>query len=339
MKIAVDAMGGDHAPEAIVHGAVEAARVSRGRYEIVLVGHQDEIKAELSRHFKIKNLAISIVHASEKIEMDEPPTAALKQKKDSSLAVAVRLHKKGEVDAIVSAGNTGAVMAASLLGLGRIKGVTRPAIGSFIPTADGICLLIDVGANVDCKPQNLQQFAIMGSVFFGCIFDIEQPKVGLLSIGEEETKGNELTLRTHALLKHSDLNFIGNVEGRDIMRNTADIVVCDGFVGNIILKFGESLFHTFSASLKKKIGKKIHGKIGALLLKSSFRRLKKNYDWEEYGGVPLLGVNGVVIICHGKSSSKAILNAVLEAEKTIKGNVNEYIRRELESLGEQKIEA
>ncbi|MBN1349127.1 phosphate acyltransferase PlsX [candidate division KSB1 bacterium] len=335
MRIAVDAMGGDHAPKAIVHGAVEAARASKGRFEVVLVGDRDQIETELQRHFNIKQLNISVEHAAETIEMHESPTTALRRKKNSSIGVAIQLHKEGKVDAVVSAGNTGAVMASSLLGLGRIKGVARPSIGSFLPTPEGVCLLIDVGANVDCKPQNLLQFAIMGSIFFGRLFDIEKPKVGLLSIGEEESKGNEVTIRTHQILKqNSHLNFIGNIEGRDIMQGIVDIAVCDGFVGNIILKFGESIFHTFSASLKEKIGKKIHSKIGALLLKSSFRLVKKNYDWEEYGGVPLLGINGVVIICHGKSSPKAILNAVLEAEKTVEAEVNTYIKRELEFSGE-----
>jgi len=339
MRIAIDAMGGDFAPKAIVHGAVEAVRISKGRFEVVLVGHQDEIDAELRRHFNIKNLKISIEHASEKIEMYESPTTALKRKRDSSLAIAISLYRKGEVDAIVSAGNTGAVMAISLLKLGRIKGVARPAIGSFIPTSYGACLLIDVGANVDCKPQNLQQFAIMGSIFIGRLLEIGRPTVGLLSIGEEASKGNELTIRTHQLLKQSRLNFVGNIEGRDIMQGKVDVVVCDGFVGNILLKFGESFIHSFSTRLRQKIGKRIHSNIGAFLLKSSFKRVKRSYDWEEYGGVPLLGVNGVIIICHGKSSPKAIKNAVLEAEKTVDRKVNEYIERELESLGEIEIEA
>lgn len=339
MKIAVDAMGGDFAPKAIVRGAVEAARVSKGKFEVVLVGRQADITTELNRHFNIKNLDISIVHASEKIEMHESPTAALKQKKDSSLAIAVQLHRKSKVDAIVSAGNTGAVMASSLLGLGRIKGVARPAISSFIPTSYGACLLIDVGANVDCKPKNLQQFAIMGSILVARLFDLERPKVGLLSIGEEDNKGNELTIRTNKLLRKSNLNFVGNIEGRDIMQGVVDVAVCDGFVGNILLKFGESFLHSFSARLKQKIGRRIHSNIGAFLLKSSFKRVKRSYDWEEYGGVPLLGVNGVIIICHGKSSPKAIKNAVLEAEKTVERKVNQHIETELESLGELEIEA
>ena len=332
MKIAVDAMGGDFAPAAIVHGGVEAARISEGRFEVVFVGDQDKIKEELGRHFHIQNLKISIVHASEVVEMHDSPMAALKKKKDSSISVMTNLHKEGKVDAIVSAGNTGAVMAASLIGLGRIPGVSRPAIGTFMPNVNGVTLLLDSGANVDCKPKHLRDFGIMGSLFIERFLGIKEPRVGLLSIGEEPNKGNEVTLQTYPLLNQSKLNFIGNVEGRDILKGGADVVVCDGFVGNIVLKFGESFNSVYSLSLKRNIGKRILANLGAYLLMPTFKRTKQIFDWEEYGGVPLLGVNGVCIICHGKSSQKAIKNAITEAEKVVREKVNESIRTEINSM-------
>jgi len=332
MRIALDAMGGDFAPTAIVHGGVEAARIAQDRFEVVLVGDKNTIETELERHFRIQDLKISIVHASEKIEMNESPTAALKKKKDSSINVATRLHKDGQVDAIVSAGNTGAVMASALLGLGRIPGVSRPAIGTFMPNMEGVSLLIDSGANIDCKPQHLLGFGIMGSIFLESLLGIENPRVGLLNIGEEPNKGNELTLQTYELMAKSRLNFIGNIEGRDVLKGVTEVVVCDGFVGNIVLKFAESLNSAFSLSLKRNIGKRILANIGAFLLIPAFKRTKQIFDWEEYGGVPLLGVNGVVIICHGKSSPKAIKNAITEAEKIVQEKVNDSIRTEMNSL-------
>lgn len=333
MRIAVDAMGGDFAPTAIVHGCVEAARISEDRYEVVLVGDQKAIEAELERHFRIQDLKISIVHASEQIEMDESPTAAIKKKKDSSIAVCTRLHKEGKVDAFVSAGNTGAVMASATFGLGRIPGVSRPAIGTFLPNVDGVTLMIDAGANVDCKPVHLQSFGVMASIFIEKLLGIEKPRVGLLSIGEEPSKGNELTLQTYKLLSNSPVNFIGNVEGRDVLKGGVDVVVCDGFVGNIVLKFAESFNKIFTISLKRNIGKRILANIGAYLLIPAFKRTKQIFDWEEYGGAPLLGIDGVCIICHGKSSPKAIKNAITEAAKIIREKVNETIRAEINSLG------
>jgi len=328
MRIAVDAMGGDYAPQAIVEGAVQAARISKGRYEIVLVGDERIVSQELSK-FDASELPLSIRHASEKIEMEEPPIPAIKKKEDSSIVVAMKLHRAGEVDAVVSAGNTGAIMAASLLYLGRIPGVHRPALGSFIPNERGVCVVIDVGANADCKPINLLQFGIMGSVYVRHIFDVQHPKVGLLSIGEEETKGNELVVQSHKLLKESHLNFIGNVEGRDILRGKAEVVVCDGFVGNIVLKFTESIVGMLTHTLKKNVGSNIFANLGAFLMRPAFRKLKKLMDYQEYGGVPLLGVRGVSIICHGRSTPKAIRNAVREAEKMITESVNQLIEQEI----------
>jgi len=333
MRIAVDAMGGDYAPWATVGGAVEAARISKGRYEIVLVGDEDKIRSQLVNYRRTKSLRISIYHASEKIEMGEAPTSGLTKKKDSSISVAVRLQKEGLVDAVVSAGNTGAVMASSTLTLGKIKGINRPAIGSFIPNEKGICFLIDVGANIDCKPINLLQFGIMGSIYVSHITNCKNPKVGLLSVGEEETKGNELTVQAHTLLKQSPINFVGNVEGRDILKGTTEVVVCDGFVGNIILKFTESIDGVYSTNLKRKIGKKIFANLGAFILRPTLDGLRRIFDYEEYGGVPLLGINGVSIICHGGSSPKAIRNAILEAEKMVREGVNQHIAEEIKKIG------
>jgi len=328
MKIAVDAMGGDFAPEATVDGAIQAARVARGRYEIILVGDETEIRRELAR-FSVDKLPIHIYHASETIGMEESPTQALRTKKDSSIVVGSKLLKKGMADAVVSAGNTGAFMASSLLTLGRLPGVSRPGLGSFIPSEKVLCVVIDVGANSDCKPINLLQFAVMGSVYVESIFDVKNPKIGLLNIGEEESKGNELVREAHQLLKQSKLNFVGNVEGRDIFRGTAEVVVCDGFVGNIVLKFAESVVGMFTRTLKKNVGKNIPANLGALLMKPSFRKLKKLMDYQEYGGVPLLGLNKVCVVCHGRSTPKAIRNAIREAKKMLAQNVNHRLKEEI----------
>ena len=338
MKIAVDAMGGDSAPQAIVDGALAAAKAANGRFEVVLVGNEDKIKEALSHHSRVSEFPISIHHASQQIEMKDSPTVALRQKKDSSIAVAMKLQKEGEVDAVVSAGNTGAVLASALINLRKIKEVIRPSIGSLIPSGKGVTLLIDAGTNVDCKPAHLLQFGIMGSIFIKQIIGVEYPKVGLLSIGEEESKGNELTQATHQLFKNSNLNFIGNIEGGDILKGKADVVVCDGFVGNIVLKFAESFNKVYSFNLRQKIGKHLQYNLGAYLLKPAFKRLKKAFDYAEYGGVPLLGVRGVCIICHGGSSPKAIKNAILEAEKIINKEVNNHIEQRLHKLKEDKVE-
>lgn len=324
MKIAVDAMGGDYAPEAIVDGAVQAARIARGRFELILVGDERRIRKELSR-FAADSLPLSIYHASEAIGMEESPLQALRAKKDASILVATQLVKKGLADAVVSAGNTGAFMAAALLTLGRLPHVHRPALGSFIPNEKGISVVIDVGANVDSKPANLLQFGVMGSIYMEHIFDISRPKVGLLNIGEEESKGTEVTRQAYKLMKNSNLNFIGNVEGRDILRGTAEVIVCDGFVGNIVLKFAESIIGMLTRTLKKSVGRNIPANLGALLLKPTFRKLRQLMDYQEYGGVPLLGVNGVCIVCHGRSSPKAIRNAIREARKMLELEVNQRL--------------
>jgi glycerol-3-phosphate acyltransferase PlsX len=332
MRIAVDAMGGDFAPNAIIHGGIEAARAAHGKFEVVFVGDENIIEPILKRHIRAHNLNISIVHASEQIDMHDAPAQALRKKRDSSIAVATRLHKEGKVDAVVSAGNTGAVMASSLFTLGRIPGISRPGIGTFLPNLEGASLLIDSGANVDCKADHLVNFGIMGSIFVEKLFGIENPRVGLLNIGEESSKGNEASVETYRRLEKADVNFIGNIEGRDILHGKTDVIVCDGFVGNIVLKLGESFNKVFSVSIKRNIGKKLLANLGAYLLIPTFRQIKQKYDWEEYGGVPLLGINGVSIICHGKSSAKAIKNAITEAAKVVRENVNEQIRANIEKM-------
>jgi glycerol-3-phosphate acyltransferase PlsX len=341
MRIAVDAMGGDYAPEAIVHGGVEAARAGKGEYEIVFVGDEKQIADCLSRHFRIHDLPISVHHASQKIEMYESPTAALKQKPDASIAVAMAMHKRGEVGAVISAGHTGAAMTAAFLSLGRIKGVRRPAIGSLIPYGHGlgVTLLIDVGANLECKPIHLFQFGVMGSIYMKNMYKLALPRVGLLNIGEEASKGTSLIQEAHQLLADSRLNFCGNIEGRDVMDGKVDVIVCEGFVGNVILKFAESFNGVYSKTLKRKIGKKVFSNIGAFLLKPTFERLRRIYDYEEYGGVPLLGINGTCIICHGSSTPKAIKNAVKEAATMIKQRVNEKISNELVGMMEEEQDA
>ncbi len=332
IRIAVDAMGGDRAPEAIVGGAVEAARKAKNRFEIILVGDTPMVNKELHRHFFIKDLPLSVVHASQQVDMGEAPTQALKRKLDSSIAVAVKLHKEGKADAVVSAGNTGAVMATSLFFLRPIEGVMRPALGALFPHGGGVSLLIDGGSNVDCKPMHLLQFGLMGSILMNHLYGMESPKVGLLNIGEEPTKGNEVVLEAYGLLQQSRLNFIGNVEGRDIMRDKADVVVCDGFVGNVLIKFAGSLSKVLSSTLKRKIGSNIAGSIGHLLMKHKFRKLIKVFDYQEYGGAPLLGVNGNVIIAHGSSTAYAVHNAIEAAYKLVISDLPLHIASQIHKI-------
>ncbi len=340
MRIAVDAMGGDYAPASVVQGGLEAAKAAYGADEIVFVGDQAQIEQEISRHPLLtrgENVRFSIHHASEKIEMCDVPTVALKKKKDASVLVAARLHQEGKVDAIVSAGHTGAAMAASLMELGRIRGVNRPGIGSLIPNGYGVTMLIDVGANVDCKPIHLVQFGVMGSIFMNRVLGMDKPKVALLSNGEERSKGTEVTREAYRMLEASRINFIGNVEGRDILKGSADVVVCDGFVGNVILKFAESLGGVFRHHIKRQIGKQIFRQIGAFLLQPTFTGLRKIFDYEEYGGAPLLGIDGVCIICHGGSTPKAIRNAIREAAKMVSEGVTQIIGHELQTHNGVKV--
>ena len=326
MKIAIDAMGGDYAPEQIVFGSVRAAK--KYGCEIVLVGDEQKIRKVLSEEQGWQELNISIHHASEVIEMGEHPGAAIRRKKDASVVVATRLVKEGVCDAVLSAGSTGAASAAALLGLGRIKGIDRPTIATPMPTPRGVTLLLDSGANVDSKPRHLVQSAMMGSIYSQYIFGTEKPRVGLLNIGEEETKGNEQALATYPLLKQmTTINFIGNVEGRDIPKGNVDVVICDGFVGNVVLKFAEGLAKTLMKLIKETIKEGgLLAKLGALLVMPALKKLGKRLDVTEYGGAPLLGVDGCCIICHGSSNAKSICSAIGVANEYVKNNVLDHIR-------------
>lgn len=329
VRIAIDAMGGDHAPEEIVKGALTAAR--EGLAAIALVGDQARLDP-LLQGVDLASLGISVVHASEVIGMDETPTTALRQKKDASITVALRLVKEGRADAVVAAGSTGAAMAAALMTLGRIPGIERPAIAAVLPTQSGPVVLLDVGANVDSKPSYLHQFAVMGSVYFRTIFKNPRPRVGLFNIGEEETKGNDLTLKVYPLLKgNAHLNFVGNVEGRDLPAGKADVVVCDGFIGNGLLKFAEGMAILLMDMMRTEIGRSGRGKLGALIMKPNLKALKRRLDYSEYGGAPLLGVNGLCIIGHGSSKANGIFHAIRVAKEAAEGGVIAIIKEELAS--------
>jgi glycerol-3-phosphate acyltransferase PlsX len=318
MKIAVDAMGGDLAPREIVLGAVAACRELNA--EVILVGNEAAIKQEL-QGTSVTGLKLEVCHASEVIAMDEHPANAVRRKKDSSLVIANSLVKQGKAAGVISAGNTGAAMTASLFSLGRIKGVERPAIASPMPTKTGVSVLLDAGANADCEPENLVQFAMMGAVYAERVLNLKSPRIGLLSIGEEETKGNKLILEAHRLLKESGLNFIGNIEGRDVHRGVCEVIVCDGFVGNIVLKLSEGLSTVLFGQIKEGIKSGPVAMLGGTLLKNVFQGLKNRLDYTEYGGAPLLGLDGVSIISHGSSNAKAVKNAIRAALKAVREDV------------------
>ncbi len=326
MKIALDAMGGDFAPEVTVAGAIEA--VIEYDVEVVLVGDKD-ILTETLRGKRFPADRISIYHASEVVGMDESPAVALRKKKDSSVRKAIELVKNGGADAAVSAGHSGVAMATALFILGKVPGVDRPAIAAVMPSltsSAGYFVLLDAGANVDCKPENLQQFAYMGNAYYSAVFNEPSPKVALLSIGEEDTKGNELTKEAFKLLKNSEkINFIGNIEGKDIFTGHADVVVCDGFVGNIVLKTSEGLAESIIKTLKREIANVTTGKIGYLMIKPAIRNFKKRTDYDECGGATLLGINGTCIISHGRSSARALKNALRVASEMAKQRVHENI--------------
>jgi glycerol-3-phosphate acyltransferase PlsX len=326
-------MGGDHAPGETVLGAIQAAReYGMGVY---LVGREEVIRAELARH-NTAGLDLPIVHTDEVIEMDEHPANAVRRKKNASMTLALQLVRDGSALGAVSAGNSGAMMAASLFTLKRIPGVERPALGGIFPTKDSICLVIDVGANTDCKPEYLQQFALMGSLYMERIFHVSSPRVGLLANGEEETKGNQLVIETHQLLRKNastlGLNFIGNVEGRDIPVGGADVVVCDGFVGNVVLKLSEGLAETLVGVLRTQMTSTLPAKLAALVLRPGLRKVFRRLDYSEYGGVPLLGVNGSAIVSHGRSNAKAIQNALRVARQTAATGVAAAIAEGLAKL-------
>ena len=323
-RVALDAMGGDRGPEVNVTGAIAAARDLGS--DVVLVGDEAVLRQQLAAH-DTRGLALSIRHAPEAVEMGESPMAALRKKKQSSIRIGLDLVKKGEADAFVSAGNTGAVMTTALVVLGTVAGVERPAIAIVVPTATDQAVLLDAGANVDCKARHLLQFAIMGHIYARDILRRPRPRVGLLSIGEEESKGNELTREAfRALEEEHALNFIGNVEGRDVFSGSADVVVCDGFIGNVALKISEGLVETIFQLLRDELRQGLRARVGSYLLVPTFRRFKRRIDSSEYGGAPLLGVNGVCMISHGRSSAKAIRNAIRAAEGCVDTRVIAHIR-------------
>ena len=327
MKIAVDAMGGDNAPEVEVAGAVAAAKESA--VSIILVGDKERLTAELAK-YDVKGLDITIYHASEVVGMHDSASDAIRKKKDSSVRVAFELVKAGQADAVVSAGNSGATMAAGMFVLKRMNGIDRPAIAQVFPTLRGHTVVLDIGGNVDCKPVHLVQFAIMGEVYARHILGINQPKVGLLSNGEEDSKGNDLTRETSLILREIAFDYAGYIEGRDIFAGKVDVVVCDGFVGNIVLKLSEGLAEAVGAMLKEEIKRSLIYKIGYLLSRPAFAQFKKKVDYAEYGGAPLLGINGVGMICHGGSNVKAIKNAIRFASDYAAKGVNQRMAEKIQ---------
>ncbi|MFH1146372.1 MAG: phosphate acyltransferase PlsX [Pseudomonadota bacterium] len=340
MRIAVDAMGGDHAPGVVIEGAMQALEESA--LSITLVGQEALLRQEIERlggtagRFTIEN-------AAEVVAMDESPSDALKKKKDSSVRVAFELVRKGKADGAISAGNSGATLATAGFVLGRLQGVERPAIAGILPTLKGPTVMIDVGANVDCKPHHLLQFGIMGSVFSQGILGVLKPKVGLLSIGEEGGKGNQLVKKAHKLFSLSSLNFVGNVEGRDIFKGDIDVIVCDGFVGNISLKLSEGLAEAVGSMLRAEMEKTFLAKTGYMLSRKAFKKFARRVDYAEYGGAPLLGINGIGIIAHGRSCPRAIKNAILVAAELVSRKVNEHLianlkdNEDLHALGKREI--
>jgi len=331
VTIAVDAMGGDHAPKAEVEGAVRAAG-SLG-VKVILVGLEQIVRRELANHDGWRDLSIEVVHASEVVTMDDSAARAVRAKRDSSMRVASRLVRDGAAQGFVSAGNTGAVMATAKMVQGVVRGVDRPALAGIFPTAAGNpVVVVDVGANVDCPPRQLAQFAVMGDIYSRVILRCKEPKVGLLSIGEEEHKGNELTRSATPLLKCLPINFVGNVEGRDIYNGATDVIVCDGFVGNVALKVSEGLVDLFKQLLHESLEATITRKMGYLLSRAAFTDFKKRVDYSEYGGAPLLGVKGGCIICHGRSNGNAIKNAIRVAAEFSSENINGRIEDELQGV-------
>jgi phosphate acyltransferase len=342
--IALDAMGSDRAPKPEIEGAIHAARSYGVR--VLLVGPETTLKAELQRHPSASRLPIDIVHASEVITMEDKAAHAVRAKRDSSMRVGLRLVREGQGEGFVTAGNTGAAMATAKMVLGALQGVDRPALAAVLPTAAGTtAILLDVGANVDCKPHNLEQFAVMGEIYFRAMFghgaagsgrmfgaSAHGPRVGLLSIGEEETKGNELTRESFQLLKRLPLNFVGNVEGRDLFNGHVDVIVADGFVGNVALKTSEGAARMIRTVLKESLKATITSQVGYMLSRSAFADFKKRVDHTEYGGAPLLGLKGVCIITHGSSNSNAVKNAIRVAAEFAERRINQSIEQGLAAL-------
>jgi glycerol-3-phosphate acyltransferase PlsX len=332
--IAVDAMGGDYAPRNAVLGAIDAFKSSPD-FELLLVGKKNSIQEILSEN-NLEFDSDKIIHAEQIIEMHDSPTTSLKLKSDSSIVVGSKLVKDKKAHAFVSAGNTGAMMAASTLITGRIKGVSRPTMGAALPTSKGgVCYVYDVGASVDSKPDHLFEYAVMASIFVSEIEGVKNPTIGLLSVGEESEKGNEATKAAHKLIKNSNLNFIGNVEGRDVLKGDINIVICDGFVGNILLKFAESVIGLLKGKMRIYADKSITNKLRALLAKGTLKGALTGMDYQEYGGVPLLGINGISIIGHGSSSPLAIKNMILKAKEMYDKNLIQKIEESLKFYTEK----
>jgi glycerol-3-phosphate acyltransferase PlsX len=328
-RVALDVMGADRGPQAIIEGGLQAARSLGSRIHVTLVGRKETIESALSHHIREIPKNISVEHAETEIPMHIAATDGVRIK-DSSVAIGLRLVREGAVAAFVSPGNTGAVMASSLLTLGRIEGVSRPAITAAFPTSSGKpAIVLDVGANADCKPMHLSQFAVMGSVYSSIAFNNDSPRVGLISIGEERSKGNELIFGAQELLKTSKINFVGNIEGRDILSGATDVAVTDGFTGNILLKFAESIQPMMVTAMTRQIQTNIFSRLGAYLMLPFLKRMKNAFDYAKYGGAPLLGVNGIVIICHGSSSALAICNAIRVGYEMASKNIKERIHDEL----------
>jgi phosphate acyltransferase len=327
ITIALDAMGGDHAPRAEVEGAILAARELGVR--VLLVGVEDIVRQELARQ-KLRDLPIEVVNANDVITMTDSPSHAFRRKKESSLHVAARLVRDGKAEALVSAGNTGAVMTVARFVLGTLPSVDRPALAAAFPNMkEKVSIILDVGANVDSKPEQIEQFAVMGEIYYRTIWGVKRPRVALLSIGEEEMKGNELTREAGTLLKQTSLNFTGNVEGRDVFRGNVEVVVCDGFIGNIALKISEGVVEHIGGMLKKAIKSSLRSQLGYALSKRAFDDFRKRTDYSEYGGAPLLGVKGITVIGHGRSNPNAVKNAIRVAAELCRARVNEKIEQEL----------
>ncbi|MGQ0809683.1 MAG: phosphate acyltransferase PlsX [Nitrospiraceae bacterium] len=327
MKIAVDAMGGDHGPAPVIEGAMQAAHELD--IDVILVGDEVQLKHECGRA-GCRTPRVTVRHAPQIVEMHESPAAVARKKRDSSIWIATELVKSGEASAVISPGNTGASMVAAFFVFGVIKGVERPAIATLLPTYTGTAIMLDVGANVDCSASHLEQFALMGNEYGKHLYSKPNPRIALLSIGEEDTKGNEVTKEAFKLLKASPLNFIGNIEGRDFYSGAADVVVCDGFIGNVALKMSEGVADIIKKLLMKEISGSFLGRLAYPLIAGPLRQLKRKIDYAEFGGAPLLGVNGITIICHGRSSAKAIKNAIKRAKGLAESRLNELIQRDIE---------